>query len=283
MDRLVHDDKRRVITIKTFHRLLLAGAVALGVVLPALPAGAATAQTVTPTLTCDGAARTVSAAIAGSGYAANTRLTVSALFQSGAWDLADQSVQPHRSLIQSRPATTVTVNTDATGAFAAPLFTSPFVTTGTVANYTETWGFKVTDPNGTQLWLQYVKCRYDTRTVSHFDCDGDGHGYVSASGSGLNSATEPTVLVTYYWDEVVTQYRGEPAFRTKADQLNLPVARQVTVAVNADGTWSDTGLQKQSTDPDLVYDWVHYQIAIGRNGIVGGAEGSCLLVDRRTS
>jgi hypothetical protein len=272
--------------IKMISRLLVAGAVAAGVLVPALPAQAAYVTKQTPTLTCDGATRTVTASVEGtSNHPANTQLMVRATFISGAWDLADTSIQPRRGTIGYRPPVTTTVTTDATGAFSGPVFSIPFVGTGTVANYTEMWLIRVANPDNTGGWETYASCRYDTRTVARFDCDGDGHSSISVSGSGLNPALDPTVVVTYYRGVSFHKYFGEPGFtgHTLNPPLNADLRRQVTVTVNADGTWSDPGLQWENVDPRVEYSWGRYIIFVGRNyGIVGGAEDICVTVDRRT-
>jgi hypothetical protein len=271
--------------IKMFGPLLVAGAVAAGVLVPAFPAQAASVTRQTPTLTCDGATRTVTASVEGtSNHPANTQLIVQAIFTSGAWDLADSSIQPRRGTIGYRPTVTTTVTTDATGGFNGAVFSIPFVSTNTVANYTEMWRIRVANPDNTGGWETYASCRYDTRTVARFDCEGDGSSSISASGSGLNPALDPTVVVTYYSGISFSKPFGAPGFTRHIlnPPLNADVIRQVTVTVNADGTWSDPGLQWDSS-PGTEYAWGRYMIFVGRNyGIIGGAEDICVSVDRRT-
>lgn len=280
VDHPVHDYWRRVITIKRLHLLLLAGVAALGVLVPALPAQAAYAPW-GQTVTCDGATRTVSATISRTGMGANNRLTVYAFVRTGGWDLVDQSVQPHRGTISRNPVQ-VTVTADANGNFTTPVFTLPFVTgANAVANYTETWGFNVYGPDGALYsWGQYAMCRHDSRTVLTNTCDGDGDGAVGVSGSGLNAATEPTVQVTYY--RIAASSNEFATGWDEFDIPNLPVDRRVTVPVNADGTWADEGIVRQATNPNVWYSSTTYKIIVGQNGIVGGAQGACVLVDRRT-
>src|SRR5689334_13704344 len=81
-ERPFRHDERGVMTIKKLTRLLLAGAVTLGALVPGLPAEAAW-RGLTTTLTCDGASHTVSASVAGSpDFGANAQVTVSAVFRS---------------------------------------------------------------------------------------------------------------------------------------------------------------------------------------------------------